>query len=175
MIKKNLHHIFIISIFILFVSCKSTATNISKSRSKTTNTVKNNHKQSITPQTHQIIKDAKAYLGTRYQYGGTSKRGIDCSALVQNVYANQNISLPRSAKAQSLKGKWIDIKKIRIGDLVFFATRKNSRKITHVGIVTKIKDDFFEFIHASSSKGVILSSLSERYWYRSYVQARRVL
>ena len=59
--------------------------------------------------------------------------------------------------------------------LVFFATRKNSRKVNHVGIVTDVEDGNISFIHASSSRGVMISKVSERYWYLAYVQARRYL
>jgi len=60
-------------------------------------------------------------------------------------------------------------------DLQFFETRKNSRKVNHVGIVTDVINDDVEFIHASTSKGVMYSKLKERYWYFAFVQARRVL
>ena len=68
-----------------------------------------------------------------------------------------------------------DIKKIQEGDLVFFATRKNSRKVNHVGIVTNVRNGEVSFIHSSTSRGVIISKISERYWYLAYVQARRYL
>ena len=169
--KKYLNKLLIVLICIAIFECKSSAINKQSipSEKKTTSRV------NVTTDAKKIIKDAKTYLGTPYKYGGTSKRGIDCSALVQNVFNNQAIKLPRSSRDQSLKGKWIDINDIMPGDLVFFATSKNSRKITHVGIVTSIKENTFEFIHASTSKGVTISSLSERYWYKAYVQARRVL
>ena len=172
--QRYLNRILIILIFITFVGCKSAALKRSEPPKKPSTTVKSNTVPA-TNDAEKIIKDAKKYLGTSYKYGGSTKRGIDCSALVQNVYMNQNIDLPRSSKDQSLKGKWIDIKDIIPGDLVFFATQKNSRKITHVGIVTSINGNDFDFIHSSSSKGVIISSLSEHYWYKAYVQARRIL
>lgn len=167
--QKHLNIILILLIGISIFECKSTLI------SKRTEQSKNVSNSKLSPDVKQIIKDAKKYLGTKYKYGGDGKRGIDCSGLVQNVFKNQDINLPRSSKDQSLKGKWIDVKNIVPGDLVFFATQRNSRTITHVGIVTEIKGKFFKFIHSSTSKGVIISSLDEKYWYRAYVQARRIL
>ena len=83
--------------------------------------------------------------------------------------------MPRTASALKTEGNWVDVKALKLGDLVFFATKKNSRSVNHVGIVTKVENDSVEFIHASTSEGVIISSLKERYWYFSYVQARRIL
>ena len=73
------------------------------------------------------------------------------------------------------QGNWIDLKKVKKGDLLFFATKKNSRKINHVGLVVSSRVGHVEFIHSTTSKGVITSSLAERYWYYAFVQARRVL
>ncbi|NQX86682.1 MAG: C40 family peptidase [Flavobacteriaceae bacterium] len=123
---------------------------------------------------YKIINHAKSFEGTRYKYGGTTKQGIDCSGLVYVSFQKVNIPIPRTTRDLSKHGRWIDIKKVEKGDLLFFATKKKSRTITHVGIVTSTKNNI-EFIHASSSKGVITSSLSERYWYFSFVQARRLM
>ena len=83
--------------------------------------------------------------------------------------------MPRTTSELAKAGNWIDIKKVQEGDLVFFATRKNSRKVNHVGIVTEVNNDVISFIHSSSSRGVMISKVSERYWYLAYVQARRYL
>ena len=100
---------------------------------------------------------------------------MDCSGLVYTSFKNHNISLPRTTRDLSSYGNWIDIKEVNVGDLVFFATKKNSRKVNHVGIVTSVRTGHVEFIHASTSRGVIISSLAEKYWYFAFVQARRVL
>ncbi len=100
---------------------------------------------------------------------------MDCSGLVLTSFKQENISLPRTTKDLSLTGNWVDIKQVKKGDLLFFATKKNSRTINHVGIVTNSRVGNVEFIHASTSKGVMVSNLAERYWYFSFVQARRVL
>ncbi|MEY8850169.1 C40 family peptidase [Psychroserpens sp. XS_ASV72] len=130
----------------------------------------------VTSKTIQnIIKYAQTFEGTKYKYGGTTKRGMDCSGLVVTAFQKENISLPRTTADLKSTGKWIDVKQVKEGDLLFFATRKNSRNVNHVGIVTKARPGFVEFIHSTTSRGVITSNLSERYWYLAYVQARRVI
>ncbi|MCB0423304.1 MAG: C40 family peptidase [Flavobacteriaceae bacterium] len=123
----------------------------------------------------KIIETAKEYEGTRYKYGGTTKKGMDCSGLVTTVYNTENIKLPRTTGELSTTGDWVDLKEVKKGDLLFFATRRNSRTVNHVGIVTEARIGYVEFIHASTSAGVIISSLSEKYWYFAFVQARRIL
>jgi probable lipoprotein NlpC len=123
----------------------------------------------------KIIDNAKDYLGTRYKTGGTTKSGMDCSGLVSTAFAEEDVNLPRISRDMALEGEWVDIKDVREGDLVFFATRKNSRVINHVGIVTDSRVGYVKFIHSSSSLGVIESELSEKYWYFAFVQARRVI
>ncbi|MDX1278184.1 C40 family peptidase [Oceanihabitans sediminis] len=122
-----------------------------------------------------IIDNAKSFEGTRYKYGGTTKKGMDCSGLIYTSFKKEDINMPRTTTDLSTTGDWIDIKNIQVGDLVFFATSKGSRKINHVGIVTTSRTGYVEFIHASTSRGVMISNLAERYWYLAYVQARRVL
>ncbi|MBP7172659.1 MAG: C40 family peptidase [Cloacibacterium sp.] len=122
-----------------------------------------------------ILSEASTYLGTPYRMGGTTKRGIDCSAFVLNVYGNSvGIGLPRVAAAQAQEGERIEKENLEKGDLVFFQTRGN--RISHVGIVQDITPEGeIKFIHASSSKGVTISSLNEKYWGARYRFAKRVL
>lgn len=153
-------------------NCKSSKRSVAK-KEKTTS-----HK-SVTSSTskaiNNIIAHAKSFEGTRYKYGGDSKRGMDCSGLVVTAFMKEDVKLPRTTADLSKTGDWIDVKAVQEGDLLFFATKKNSRRINHVGIVTKIRPGYVEFIHSTTSKGVIRSTLSERYWYLAYVQARRIM
>ena len=74
----------------------------------------------------------------------------------------------------STQGKPIALKKVKIGDLLFFKTNKRKNVISHVGLVTETKG-VIKFIHSSSSRGVIISSLEERYWQKAFAWARRIL
>ncbi|PIE50621.1 MAG: glycoside hydrolase [Flavobacteriales bacterium] len=123
---------------------------------------------------HKVVRTAEQYKGAPYRFGGHSKRGMDCSGLIYQSFLQHQISFPRISHQQAKKGKKINKRNIRKGDLVFFATSK-SGKVSHVGLVHHIKKGEVFFIHASSSKGVIVSSLNNPYWKRKYLFARRVL
>jgi cell wall-associated NlpC family hydrolase len=114
----------------------------------------------------EIIK----YLGTPYKYGGNTLSGMDCSAFTQIVYRNVfNISLERSARLQYNQGSIIAKgEELKYGDLVFFNTRQRV-KPGHVGIY--IGDNLFA--HASTKKGVTITSLDYDYYARVYMGARR--
>jgi hypothetical protein len=116
-----------------------------------------------------LRKEFTYWQGTPYRLGGNSKKGIDCSAFVQNVYHDGfNITLPRTTKTQVNKGYLVYKNQLRVGDLIFFKTGWRTR---HVGIYIGNN----EFIHASTSQGVITSSLDNVYWKNKYWQARRII
>lgn len=127
------------------------------------------------PTVESILNDAEDFLGLPYQLGGTSKSGIDCSGLVVIVYGQNKVKLPRRSQDQALQGRKIDISEAKPGDLLFFDT-VGKGSVTHVGIVKKIlyKGEI-TFIHASTTKGVIISSLNNIYWNKAFLFARRVL
>ena len=103
-----------------------------------------------------------------YRLGGLSKSGIDCSGFVVVTFRDKfAINLPRSTKEQVSLGQSIRKRNIRVGDLVFFKTAVFTR---HVGIYMGER----HFIHASTSRGVTLSSLDNPYWKSSYWMARRL-
>jgi len=162
--------LFILSLLITLSSCGS------KKRVVTKRTTTANRPAKIATVTAaKIIDYAQQFEGVRYKYGGTTKKGMDCSGLIYKSFTENNIAIPRISSDMAKTGDWIDIKVVEPGDLVFFATKKNSRRVNHVGLVTKVRGDDFEFIHSTTSRGVITSSIKERYWYLAYVQARRLL
>ncbi len=117
----------------------------------------------------KIEKQAKRYIGVRYRYGGTSRKGFDCSGFVWRVYQDVGADFARaSSRVYFKRGKRVDRKRAKPGDLVFFRHRG---RINHVGIYL----GGGRFIHSSSSRGVIESSLDNKYWKPRVAGYRRVL
>jgi len=159
----------LMSIFFLTFSCKSTR-NISY---KSSETHKNSSSEKAGKEADSVLKKAKTFLGTPYKYGGMTRSGLDCSGLVINAFDVIGIQMPRISSDQAKEGKQIMLRDVKEGDLVFFKTAGSS--INHVGIVEKVKNGEVFFIHSSTSKGVMISSLEETYWNKRFVKAMRVL
>lgn len=124
----------------------------------------------------KIIDYAKTFEGVKYRWGGTTKSGMDCSGLVFESFKNYDIYLPRISRDMAKKGKKIALGKSQIGDLLFFKTGKSKRNaINHVGLVVEAEEGEVKFIHATTRKGVIISSISEAYWNNTFFEARRIL
>ncbi|MEQ8715753.1 MAG: NlpC/P60 family protein [Cyclobacteriaceae bacterium] len=123
-----------------------------------------------------LVKTARSYTGVKYMYGGTSRSGMDCSGLLMRSFEAIDMPIPRTSAEQSKTGQGVSVKKLKKGDLVFFAAGKKKRKITHVGLVTDVrgKDDV-RFIHASTKLGVVEANLMSDYYQKIYIKARRVL
>jgi cell wall-associated NlpC family hydrolase len=115
----------------------------------------------------QLTRSAMRFLGVPYVFGGTTASGFDCSGFVQHVFALLGIALPRTADAQYDAGHPA-VGGPRPGDLVFFDTYGG---VSHVGIYLGRG----QFVHASSSRGVMVSHLSESYWASRYVGAKRLI
>jgi len=115
------------------------------------------------------------YEGTRYKFGGTTSKGMDCSGLMYTAFGAHKVQLPRVSYQQATKGKRIKLNTVKKGDLLFFQTNKNRKRINHVGLVVSHKSGVIKFIHSTTSKGVLVSSLDERYWKNAFTEARRVL
>lgn len=125
--------------------------------------------ENLTSIEKQLQNAFQQWEGTPYRYGGENSNGIDCSAFTQQVYRDFfGTDIPRSTRSQLQEGKGIRRRSIKMGDLIFF---KTGRRALHVGI--SMGND--EFLHASVSSGVMISSISEHYWATRYLGARRVL
>lgn len=108
------------------------------------------------------------WKGVPYRYGGLSPRGVDCSGFVYLTFLSRlGMEVPRTTTELLQSGEKVKRDEIQVGDLVFFRTGPGNR---HVGIYMGNGD----FLHASSSQGVMTSSLSNPYWHRRYWQARRL-
>jgi cell wall-associated NlpC family hydrolase len=121
----------------------------------------------------ELMKEIINLLGVRYRYGGMDAlRGLDCSAFVGTIYSRAlGVRLPRSSNEQFTTGYKVRKDNLKVGDLVFFKTRRNRGPVSHVGIYVGQS----LFAHASTKHGVMISTLSEGYYDRTYVGARRVL
>lgn len=115
-----------------------------------------------------LYQQYRQWKGVRYELGGLSKQGVDCSGFVYLTFMNKlGRKLPRTTAKQSRTGTRVEKHELQPGDLVFFRTEN---KIRHVGIYL----DDGQFLHASTSEGVTISSLGNQYWQQNYWQARRV-
>lgn len=123
----------------------------------------------------EVVQTAYSYKGTPYKYGGSGRSGIDCSALMQNAYASAGYKIPRTAKAQSKFGKKVGWSGLKAGDIVFFKFKNKGEKWYHSGMVTSVKSDKIYFIHASSSRGVVVSDLNSNYYKKNVKTFRRII
>lgn len=166
------YHYLLIGIFILTLSGCGTARHISKSatgRSAYTALGLNKERKDNTA----LYVEAASWLGVPHRNGGTSRKGTDCSFLVYSIYQTvYGKNLERNSASMWSKN-CISISKSHLqeGDLVFFSTgNKNKAYVNHVGIYLKEN----KFVHASTSKGVIVSDLNEPYYLKTWVSGGRV-
>lgn len=118
----------------------------------------------------KVVSYAKQYLGSKYVSGGNGPTSFDCSGFTRYVYQNFGYSLARTAAGQSSSGRAVNKSELQLGDLVFFS--QGTKSIGHVGIYVGGNS----FIHAANArKGVIITSLSDSYYIKNYVTARRIL
>lgn len=122
-----------------------------------------------------IISTALTFSGTRYKFGGTTSKGMDCSGLVFVALKENEILFPRVSYQMAEEGKRIKLTQVQKGDLLFFKTSKRGKRINHVGLVVDVKGTDIKFIHSTTSRGVIVSSLREGYWNHAFVKATRIL
>lgn len=123
----------------------------------------------------QVINTALTYTGVKYKYGGTTRKGMDCSGLMYITFQEHDIYLPRVSFYMANEGRKISLEEVSKGDLLFFTTSNRRKRINHVGLVVEVEGDDIRFIHSTTSRGVIVSSLKEGYWNYAFVKATRIL
>ena len=123
----------------------------------------------------RIVSNALEYKGVRYKFGGTTNKGMDCSGVIYVAFGSENVQLPRISRDMAKRGKKITLTKVKKGDLLFFRTNKSRRSINHVGLVVSHKKGQISFVHATTSRGVMVSVLSEKYWKNAFVKATTIL
>lgn len=121
----------------------------------------------------QLISNSKRFIGSDYVYGGdTPKDGFDCSGFTKYIFAKEGINLERTAADQASQGTKVLKSSLKPGDLLFFDTNGGHNHINHVGIYIGSG----RFIHASSPRtGVVITNLSDEYYQRAYMRARRIV
>ncbi|MEC0230361.1 MULTISPECIES: C40 family peptidase [Paenibacillus] len=124
---------------------------------------------SVSASQAKLDETVDGLLGIPYKDAGTTTKGFDCSGFTRYVFDQFGIDLPHSSSAQDKEGFWVDKSDLRKGDLVFFNT--GGKGISHVGIYLGNG----EFIHSASDEGIVKNKLSESYYAKRYVSARRVL
>jgi lipoprotein Spr len=115
-----------------------------------------------------LISTISEWIGTPYKYGGNDKRGVDCSGFIHIVYPMAyNVKVPRSSAQLYKEAQPVSKSNLREGDIVFF--KINTKEVGHSGIY--LFDNYF--VHASSSRGVMISRLEETYWNKYFVGGGR--
>lgn len=116
-----------------------------------------------------IVHSGKSLIGIPYKWGGTTTNGFDCSGFTYYVFKQNGITIPRTSREQYYTGSWVRTPDLQNGDLVFFNTTGSG--VSHVGIYIGNN----KFVHASSSKGIMISDLKNSYWNPRYLGAKRVI
>lgn len=120
---------------------------------------------------HPLYLEASDWIGVPYRGGGDSKRGTDCSGFTYQVYRKvYRTQIPRNTEELKAACSKVSKRNLREGDLLFFASNRSRKKVAHVGIYLKNG----KFVHASTSKGVIVSRLSEDYYTKHWLTGGRI-
>jgi len=161
------YFLYIFIIFIFFTGCSQKAPS---TPAKRLSSYENNKEFNNINISKALLTQYREWSGTKYKYGGQTKAGIDCSYLVQNTFVSKlNIKMPRTTYHQAKLGVEIQKYQLDTGDLVFFITSKKGGR--HVGIYL----DHGDFMHVSTSRGVMISNLNNPYWKSHYWKSKRVL
>lgn len=178
-ISKSVIHFYALGISLtmlfLLASCSSRRAVDKKVHAETHHEIVSDVKHSLSNLRglrREIVKEALSWEGTPYKYASADKvEGTDCSGMVLRVYETvAQVKLPRNSGKQSEFCENIRMKDLLPGDLVFFATGKDPSRVSHVGVML----DESHFIHASTSKGVVISDITTPYYQRTFICCGRV-
>lgn len=124
----------------------------------------------------EIIKFSKKFLGTPYQYAGSTPSGFDCSGFINYVMGNFGFQLSRSSPGIAEFGKTVKLSELQPGDLMFFKGRSvNSTSVGHVAMVIEVNNGVIKFIHSSTSRGVVIDTFNgSQYYVPRYLKAKRL-
>lgn len=123
----------------------------------------------------ELVKFAQTLIGVKYKYGSSDKKnGFDCSGFITYVFDHFNIKVPRRSLDFTNAGKEVSLKDSRPGDLILFTgSDAKSGEVGHMGIITENKNGWIQFIHASTSRGVMISGMNS-YFVPRYVKTNRI-
>lgn len=116
-----------------------------------------------------LVATAKNYIGLPYKFGAAGPKAFDCSGYLQYIFAQNNMTLPRTADEQYKLGKKASRQQLEEGDLVFFSTYEAGA--SHCGLYLGAG----KFIHASSSKGIRIDDLDDDYWQVHYLGGKHIV
>lgn len=123
----------------------------------------------------KVVDYAEKQVGVKYKYGSSKKEnGFDCSGFITYVFSHFDIPVPRISKDFTNTGDEVAIQNCRRGDIILFTgSDANSGEVGHMGIITSIENGFVNFIHASTSKGVMISGMNS-YFIPRFVKVNRL-
>lgn len=169
--------ILIFTVLVIFLNACSTTKKIS-STSNTHTTPPKQEQNSNKTNVDGLLWYAKKQLGTPYKYGASDPKngGFDCSGFMYYVYTHFNIKVPRTSYDYMSYGKEVSKQQAQKGDVILFTgSDANTKKAGHVGIITENKGGDISFIHASTSKGVIINKLSDSYYIKRFLKIVHIL
>ncbi|PIY09146.1 MAG: hypothetical protein COZ18_08600 [Flexibacter sp. CG_4_10_14_3_um_filter_32_15] len=124
----------------------------------------------------KVVGAARQQLGTPHILKNPKKKpATDCSGMTCKSYSSVGINLPPTTTGQAEMGKFVPKKDLQKGDLVFFSSKKNNGRISHVGLISRVEDGKVFFIHTSTSRGVVEDDFYMQHWQDNFVTARRIL
>jgi len=125
---------------------------------------------------NSIMDEAMSHLGARYRSGSKGPSAFDCSGFTSYVFGKTGAQIGSSSRDQYAKNMPVSREEMQRGDLVFFTSPRSGRSVGHVGIVIDVDPltHTFSFIHASTSKGVVITNSDDGFYARRFVGVRRV-